>query len=108
MASKYKIRIYGEVEGTIWMPATAATKEFDLELEKLPESESLTYPGISPWRMQIHKLRDALLHITNDGDFQSCSISWAQLEITRQQGRRRITKTYDLTGKVDGNSDCYV
>ena len=103
-----EIRIYGEVQGTIWMPAAECTKEFDLILEKIPANESRTYPGIAPRRMQIHKLRDALLHITNDGDFQSCAITWAQLEITRRTGRTRLTKTYELTGQVDGNEDCYL
>ena len=107
MASKYRIRIYGEVRGTIWMPAAECVKEFDLELVKIPESESRTAHSMG-WPMQIHKLRDALLEITNDGDFQCCAIDWAQLEISRRQGRTQITKTYDLTGKVDGNADCYL
>jgi hypothetical protein len=102
-----EIRIYGEVRGTIWMPTAECTKEFDLILEKIPESESRTYPGISPRSMQIHCLRDALLYITNDGDFQSCAIDWANLEITTRRGHKRITRTYELTGQVDGNKDCF-
>ena len=101
-----EIRIYGEVRGMIWMPAAECTKEFDLILEKIPESESRTYPGIAPRRMQIHCLRDALLHITDDGDFQSCAIDWAVLEITTRRGNRRCTRSFELTGN-DGNKDCF-
>jgi len=70
-----RITLYGEIAGNIWMPAVECTKEFRLELIRIPRnSTTRTYPGIAPRSMEITCLRDALLHITNDGDFQSCSI----------------------------------
>lgn len=78
-----KITLYGEVAGTIWMPAVECSKEFQLELARIPrKSTTRTYPGIAPRTMEITCLRDALLHLTNDGDFQSCAINWARLEVS--------------------------
>ena len=57
--------------------------------------------------MEISTLRDALLHITNDGDFQSCSIEWAVLEVTIDKGNKRITRVWEMRGKGP-NSDCFV
>ena len=68
-----KITLYGEIAGNIWMPAIECTKAFHLELTRIPRTSSIrTYPGIAPRSMEITCLRDALLHLTNDGDFQSC------------------------------------
>jgi len=70
------ITIYGEVAGRIWMPAVECSKEFRLELIRvLRNSTTRTYPGIAPRSMEIICLRDALLHLTSDGDFQSCAIT---------------------------------
>jgi hypothetical protein len=66
----------------------------------------MTYPGISPRSMQIRNLRDALLFITNDGDFQSCAIETAWIEVTIYKGNKRITRTWELRGK-DENADCF-
>ena len=53
-----------------------------------------TYPGIAPRSMEITCLRDALLHLTNDGDFQSCAITWARLEVSHYFGdETRGTRT---------------
>ena len=72
-----KITLYGEIAGSIWMPAVDCTKTFHLELVRIPRSSTTrTYPGISPRSMEITCLRDALLHLINDGDFRSCSINW--------------------------------
>lgn len=99
-------RIYGEKIGKIWMPAAECRKEFDHILEKYPEDTQLTANSYG-WPLQIHRLRDALLYITNDGDFQNCEIEWACLEVTRRKGRRSYTRTFELTGS-DGNKDCFV
>ena len=109
------ITLYGEVAGTIWMPAVECTKEFHLELTRIPRhSKTRTYPGIAPRSMEITCLRDALLHLTNDGDFQSCAITWAVLEVSHYSGdetrRTRTvkirTRVWELRGKGQ-NSDCF-
>src|ERR1022692_4760662 len=70
------IKIFGEITGTVWMPAVECSKEFHLELVRIPRTSRIrTYPGIMPRSMEITCLRDSLLHLTNDGDFQSCSIN---------------------------------
>jgi hypothetical protein len=109
------ITLYGEVAGTIWMPAVECTKEFRLELKRIPRnSTTRTYPGIAPRSMEITCLLDALLHVTNDGDFQSCAIIWAVLEISRYfgheaQGTRTVkarTRVWELRGRGQ-DADCF-
>ncbi len=110
-----KITLYGEIAGTIWMPAVECSKEFHLQLVRIPRtSTTRTYPGIAPHTMEITCLRDALLHLTNDGDFQSCAINWARLEVSHTfgdeaRGTRTVnvrTRAWELRGQ-DQNADCY-
>ncbi len=109
------ITLYGEVAGQIWMPAVECSKEFRLELTRIPrDSTTRTYPGIAPRFMEITCLRDALLHLTNDGDFQSCAITWAVLEVSHYfgdetRGTRTVrtrTRVWELRGKGP-NADCF-
>lgn len=110
-----KITLYGEITGTIWMPAAECSKEFHLELTRIPRTSSTrTYPGIAPRSMEITCLRDALLHLTNDGNFRSCSINWATLEVTHTfgdetRGARTVkvrTRVWELRGQGE-NADCF-
>jgi hypothetical protein len=110
-----RITLYGEIAGNIWMPAVECTKEFRLELIRIPSnSTTRTYPGIAPRSMEITSLRDALLHITNDGDFQSCSITWAVLEVSHYfgdevAGSRTVkirTRVWELRGQGQ-DTDCF-
>ena len=95
------ITLYGEVAGTIWMPAVECTKEFRLELNRIPRhSTTRTYPGIAPQSMEITCLRDALLHVTNDGDFQSCGITWAVLEVSHHFDEVDGTHTVKIRRRV--------
>ena len=110
-----KITLYGEIAGTIWMPAVECSKDFYLELVRIPRtSNTRTYPGIAPRSMKITCLRDALLHLTNDGDFQSCAINWARLEVSHTFGdEARSTRTVKVRTRVwelrgqDQNADCF-
>jgi hypothetical protein len=110
-----KITLCGEITGIIWMPAVECSKEFHLELTRIPrKSSTRTYPGIAPRSMEITCLRDALLHLTNDGDFQSCSITWARLEVSHYlgdetRGTRTVqvrTRVWDLRGQGE-NADFF-
>jgi hypothetical protein len=110
-----KITLYGEVAGIIWMPAVECTKVFHLELIRISRnSKTRTYPGVAPRSMEITCLRDALLHITNDGDFQSCAITWARLEVSRYFGdephgsatTRIRTRVWELRG-TGHDADCF-
>ena len=110
-----KITFYGEVAGNIWMPAVECTKEFHLELIRIPRhSKTRTCPGIAPRSMEITCLRDALLHLTNDGDFQSCAITWATLEVSHYFGdetnKTRTSKIHTRVCELRGNgqdADCF-
>jgi hypothetical protein len=115
MRTKTEITLTGELAGTIWMPAVECSKEFHLELKRISrKSSTRTYPGIAPRSMEITCLRDALLHLTNDGDFRSCAITWARLEISHYFGdethdTRTVkvrTRVWELRGQ-DHNADCF-
>jgi hypothetical protein len=110
-----KITFYGEIAGNIWMPAVECTKAFHLELTRIPRnSTTRTYPGIAPRSMEITCLRDALLHLTNDGDFQSCAITWARLEVSHYFGSETDgthtvkirTRVWELRGQGQ-DADCF-
>lgn len=111
-----KITLYGELAGTIWMPAVECTKAFRLELIRIPRnSKTRTYPGIAPRSMEITCLRDVLLYLTNDGDFQSCAIAWARLEVSHHFGGENNgtrtteirTRVWELRGQGQ-DVDCFV
>jgi hypothetical protein len=100
------IRLYGEVEGTIWMPSAVCTKEFDVRLLRIPRNATTRTAYAHGWPLEISELRDALLHLTNDGDFQSCAITWAMLEVSYRKGSKTITRTWEMRGKGP-NADCF-
>jgi hypothetical protein len=115
IAMRTKITLSGEIAGVIWMPAVECSKEFHLELKRIPRmSSTRTYPGIAPRSMEITCLRDALLHLTNDGDFQSCAINWGKLEVSHTfgeetPGTRTVkvrTRVWELRGQGE-NADCF-
>ncbi len=101
-----RIRLYGEVVGAIWMPSEECRKDFSVTLERIPRDAKTRTAYSHGWPMEISTLRDALLHITNDGDFQSCSITWAVLEVTIDKGNKRITRVWEMRGKGP-NADCF-
>lgn len=100
------IRLYGEVEGTIWMPACECTKTFDVELVRIPRDSRTRTAHSHGWPMEISCLRDALLHLVGDGDFQSCGIVYAVLEVTHTRGNRRASRTWEMRGQGE-NADCF-
>jgi hypothetical protein len=112
---KTRIKLYGEIAGEIWMPAVRCVKTFELNLIRVSRnSTTLTFPGIAPRSMEITSLRDALLHLTNDGDFQSCGIAWGILEVSHSFGNEadtrstigRRTRVCTLRG-IGQNADCF-
>jgi len=92
------IQIQGEIQGSIWWPYGAiCTKEFNKHFNY--KQTAFQYP--------IDCLRDALLHITNDGDFQHCEISFAVLTVTKQKGFNKIIRERILQS-IGRNADCFV
>ena len=104
--AQIEIQLYGSIAGTIWMPSLECEKDFNVRLERIPRNSTIRTAHAHGWTWQITNLRDALLTITNDGDFQSCSITWAVLVVTRRKGNRSITRTWELRGRGE-NSDCF-
>jgi hypothetical protein len=100
------IRVYGEISGFIWMPPIECTKEFNVRLERIPRNSTTRTAYSHGWPMEITCLRDALLHVTNDGDFQSCSIDWAFLQVTHKRGNKSVIRTWEIRG-TNSDSDCF-
>ena len=93
---QFRVTIRGTKIGTIWMPAVEATKEFE---------ETFT-PEDAPFTRQFSSLRDSILSILNDGDFQSCSILEAHIEVTRWHDNKRISTFKELSPCMV-LSDCF-
>ncbi len=84
------IRIHGTISGPIWWPVGEEySKEFD---------ERFSYDS-QPFATQIDCLRDALLHITNDGDFQHASIQDAVMEVSHTYWRYNSGLVHDYWTK---------
>ena len=84
------IEINATVQGRIWMPAI---------LCEMNVSETFKPAPSGPWSSDWTGLRDALLKVTNQGDFQSCWIVDATMVVTwfNKSNRTRIVKYAELT-----------
>ena len=91
------ITIHAELIGDIWMPDVECTKE----------STTVFTPEDRPFTSKWTGLRDALLQITNDGDFRSCVINWGIMVIRWWDGKYHIEKTVDIPN-CKLTSDCLV
>lgn len=92
MRTEYTIN--GYVVGKIWMPATECWKELNYTFVRSEEERA------HPWQDARDDLRDAMLHVTNDGDFQSCRVCHGQLTVRKisETGARKIVteRIFDL------------
>ena len=82
----YSISLSGYLVGPIWWPSEECYKRFDYNLTD--EESRWSEPGT---------LRDHVLAITNDGDFQHCEIADGILEITTYKTNRRRSRIFDLS-----------
>ena len=99
-------RIFGYVGGEIWMPSELCWKRFDTGWFTWEEGPTYTpprngFPGTYP------DYRTVLLDIVGDGDFQSCGIVQATVEIQETRGRGTWRRSMELKGR-DENKDCWV
>ena len=86
MKQLLSIEIYGTIRGTIWMPAIECTKEVHCKFT----------PKQQPFTREWTGIRDALLHLTNDGDFQSCMLEDVSLRVTWAIRHDFVTRWCDL------------
>jgi hypothetical protein len=91
------VTLSGTKSGTIWMPACNAEKQF----------QEVFTTSHSPFHRDWTGIRDALLYITNDGDFQSCSISelYGVARWIDERGRE-ITQPMKFSQNAEEYSDC--
>lgn len=80
------ITIYATLKGDIWMPYIECTKE----------TVTTFTPKGTPFTRKWTGLRDALLHITNDGDFRDCKIDWSCIVIKWFDGKYRIERQVEM------------
>lgn len=73
-----EVQIIGTIGGRIWMPACVCSKQFKVSNLEYPYT-ALTENG----RSVKATLRDMILMVTNDGDFQSCLIADATVVFIR-------------------------
>lgn len=93
MRTEFTIR--GYLVGTIWMPAAECYKNVSYTFVR-NECERR-----SAWQDAHETLRDALLQITNDGDFQSCAVADGVLTVTRQDGSGGRKRSYSRCFPLD-------
>lgn len=79
------ITVQGELIGRIWQG-----------IECYKEVNCTFTPNDRPFSHKWTGLRDALLHVTNDGDFQNCKLSNGVLIIRWYDGRRTIQMVSDI------------
>jgi hypothetical protein len=78
---RYEYELRGYVVGDIWMPQTECFKPIGLRFERSKTGPHNYNGGV------FESLRDAALHVTNDGDFQSCEIAQGELIVRQIQDK---------------------
>lgn len=73
-------RISGYLVGMIWMPHVECWKDVNFIFQREHTTE--------PFKRVCDDLRDAMLQITNDGDFQWCAIVHGDLIVRKIDGSR--------------------
>ena len=84
-----QFKISGYLVGPIWMPSTECFKDLAYTFQR--EQDKPARPFVNT----CDDLRDALLTVTNDGDFQHCKVAHGVLTVRRiTQGKAgtRITR----------------
>lgn len=97
MKTLESITIYADIVGNIWMPMVECRKE----------TKTVFTPEQQPFTHEWTGLRDALLRITNDGDFRSCLIEWGCMVIRWWDGKYYIERQVDIPN-CKLTSDCLV
>lgn len=88
------IRIVGYVVGQIWWPVGAECYK-PINYDVLRESDRYTSKP---------ELRDHLLRITSDGDFQNASVV-GEVIIEMRDGRRKVSRSWPLS-RFPSIADC--
>ena len=74
MNANVTIEVHARVIGRFWMPAALAYKD----------NRAVFSVDDRPFTRQWSGMRDALLHLANDGDFQGAALADVQLTIKRE------------------------
>lgn len=90
-----EIRLRGFVVGPIWWPVGTECYK-PLEYSCTDTNSRWSEPGT---------LRDHVLCVINDGDFQSCTLAHAELIVERRKGNRRVIRSWPLS-RFPSVADC--
>ena len=86
MKQLQSITISGTLRGDIWWPRAECTKDVSAEFTPKQQPFSHEWTGI----------RDALLHLTNDGDFESCTLESVIMSVVWRSGKDIVTRHVGL------------
>lgn len=94
------VTLQGEIRGPIWWPAMEECyKPFTLRFEHKPD-ERFPLSGV-----EFATLRDALLHVSNDGDFQATMLHDVYMTVQRfrpgHTARMRTVRLYGTGENAD-------
>ena len=95
MKTLESITVSGVIAGKIWMPACYCWKDFNVKFT----------PDDRPFTRVWEGLPDALNHIVNDGDFQSCGVVDVHLAVAWRDGKDVITRYSELNLEAKAISD---
>lgn len=94
------IKLVGKVRGTIWMPAIECESDFSVTFSR-NEHEA--------FRRHWTGIRDAVLHVTNDGNYQNCGLDHGFLIIKRvsENGSYTHFREIELTPNIKEIEDLF-
>lgn len=80
-------RLYGAIEGRIWMPPVQAWKEFDVWFSDQP---------LKPFRREWTGLENAIDYVENDGDFQNAKVTCLTLQVVHHYKTKTVHRYREL------------
>ena len=99
------VEVRGIIAGRIWMPAATCGKPFKVLNQKYPHRAG------DDLQNERATLRDMVLRVTNNGDFQSCQVIDAQVTFRRTvqttTGTKIRTRSMDIR-QFPSVADCVV
>jgi hypothetical protein len=99
------VEFRGLLFGSIWMPNIECTKPI-LRRYNMPVERNASMLGFSDYRGSI---RDTLIDLTNDGDFQNAKVADLTMFVTRYNPETHTKRVRSWTIRyTPDNADCLV
>lgn len=98
----FTMSVTGTLRGRIWMPPIESEKEFCLGIIHV-HNKKYTAPR------EFNTLREVILEVTNDGDFQNCDIlaDGVLTVVLHKSSNKHVIRNFDLnSGLFSSIQDC--